>query len=313
MTIDIKRLLRCGICGLAASGSAIGTASAATALQLTAGSEYSSGRYGGSTRTDTLVTPITARLRWNHWSLRASLPIVNLSGPADVTVLVGDDGGGDSSSSGEESSNSGSGSSGSGSGSDPDDGDDTAEEIEEELEDEAEDIERFDANRNVTGIGDASLALTYSFNDIAGSAFYVDATGRVKFATGSERKGLGVGATDYAATGELGWDSGLYGAYVGGGRRFLGDNQLLDRVDGWQAGGGAWVNVTPAVELGANVQWRSASVQGDTHPASADGTVTVRLSDRWRVSIAGGAGLSDGSADYFGGLTLLWNVASTRR
>jgi len=30
--------------------------------------------------------------------------------------------------------------------------------------------------------------------------------------------------------------------------------------------------------------------------------VTVRLSDRWRVSIAGGAGLSDGSADYFGGL-----------
>ncbi|WP_428311403.1 hypothetical protein [Hydrocarboniphaga sp.] len=276
-------------------------ADAATSWQFTTGSEYSTGKFGSSASTDVVVVPFSARLKWNAWTLRASVPYVYVQGPADVTVVVDDHGGGDSSSSG--SGNSGSGSSNSG-GSDDGSG---------ETETETETEDRFAADRNVSGIGDASLALSYSFDDIAGTPAYLDVTGKLKFATGSESQGLGVGATDYAALSELGWDAGTGGAYVNAGRRFLGHSSTLDRVDGWQAGVGAWINLGTRIELGADYSWRDASVVGSADPSALEATTTLRLTPTWRVVASAGAGLSDGSPDFFGGLSLSWNSDGARR
>lgn len=275
-------------------------AEAATNWQFTTGSEYSTGKFGSSASTDVLVVPFSAKLKWNAWTLRASVPYVYVHGPADVTVVVDDHGGGDSSSGG--SGNSGSSNSG---GSD-DDGSG-----EDETETESED--RFAADRKVSGIGDASLALSYSFDDIASTPAYLDVTGKVKFATGSESKGLGVGATDYAALSEFGWDAGTGGAYLNAGRRFLGNSSTLDRVDGWQAGVGAWINLGTRIELGADYSWREASIVGSADPAALEATTTLRLTPNWRVAASAGAGLSDGSPDFFGGLSLSWNSDNARR
>jgi hypothetical protein len=163
----------------------------------------------------------------------------------------------------------------------------------------------------VSGIGDASIALTYSLDTIGDSPAYVDFTGRVRLPTGDEDKGLGVGATDYVAMTELGWDGDPGGVFVSAGRRFLGDVEGFERVDGWQASAGGWVNISDSAVIGAYYDWRNASVRDGEDPSSVEAYVSWRLNEAWKIELNGGVGLSDASADYSAGLTLIWR--STNR
>lgn len=272
-----------------------GAAHAQTRVQASTGLQYSSGEYGETTSTSAVVVPFSARVSFGSWSLRASIPYITVDGPADVSEIIDDHGG---SSSGSGSSSSGSGSSGSGSG-DANDDDNPA-------------GPTFSDDRSTSGLGDASLAATYSFDAIADSPAYVDITGRVRLPTGSEREGLGVGATDYFAVTELGWDANAGGAFVSGGRRILGNVDDVERVDGWQAAAGGWFNVSDAVVLGAYYDWRDSSVRGGEDPSSVEAYITWRMSDSWKIELNAGAGLADTSADYNVGLTLIWRSAAGR-
>ena len=157
-----------------------------------------------------------------------------------------------------------------------------------------------------SGIGDASIALTYSLDAIGDSPAYMDFTGRVRLPTGNEDDGLGVGATDYIALSEVGWDGDAGGAFVSAGRRFLGDADDFERVDGWQASVGGWINVSDSAVVGAYYDWRNASVRDGEDPSSVEAYVSWRLNDAWKIEVNGGVGLSDASADYTAGLTPIW-------
>jgi hypothetical protein len=163
----------------------------------------------------------------------------------------------------------------------------------------------------VSGIGDASIALTYSLDTIGESPAYVDFTGRVRLPTGDEDKGLGVGATDYVASIELGWDGDPGGVFASAGRRFLGEVDTFERVDGWQASAGGWVNISDSAVIGAYYDWRNSSARDGEDPSSVEAYVSWRLNAAWKIELNGGVGLSDASADYTAGLTLIWR--STQR
>lgn len=256
-----------------------GAAQADTRLQLSTGVSYSSGDFGGAAETDVIVVPFTAKLTVGDWAFRGSLPYVYVDGPADVAVVLDDNGGGR-------------GSSGSGSGRDHPEDDGS--------------IATTARTGSVSGIGDLALSATYSFNEIGGSAVYVDATGRVRVPTGDEGKGLGGGATDYGLAAEVGSEMTWGGVYVSGGRRFLGDNGALSREDGWQAGAGMWLDAGDRTELGAGVDWREASFAGGEDPSEVSSYVTFRATDSWRVGLNASAGLNDASPDFGVGLTLTW-------
>jgi hypothetical protein len=281
------------------------TASAAdTRVQASSGVQYSDGKYGDTTSTSAIVVPFSVRASFGSWSIRASVPFVTVDGPADVSEIIDDSSGRGSSSgsgssgsgSGSGSGSSGSGSSGSGSGGSGggDDDDDVG-----------------SANRSVSGIGDASIALTYSLDAIGDSPAYVDFTGRVRLPTGDEAEGLGVGATDYVASTELGWDGDPGGVFVSAGRRFLGEVDAFERVDGWQASAGGWVNISDSAVIGAYYDWRNSSTRDGDDPSSVEAYVSWRLNEAWKIELNGGVGLSDASADYTAGLTLIWR--STKR
>lgn len=257
---------------------------AETRLQASSGVQYSDGKYGETTSTSALIVPFSLRATFGSWSIRASVPYVTVDGPADVSEII-DDSSGRGSSSGSGSSGSGSGS-GSGGG-----GDDFAD------------------SRSVSGIGDASVALTYSLDAIGDSPAYVDFTGRVRLPTGSEEDGLGVGATDSIALTEIGWDGDGGGVFASAGRRFLGAVDAFERVDGWQASAGAWLNVSDSAVIGAYYDWRNSSVRDGEDPSSVEAYVSWRLNDTWKVEVNGGVGLSDVSADYTAGLTFIWRSA----
>jgi len=269
-----------------------------TRVQASSGLQYSDGKYGDTTSTSAIVVPFSVRATFGSWSVRASVPFVTVDGPADVSEIVDDSSGRGSSSgsgssgsgSGSGSGSSGSGSSGSGSGGSSGGDDDAV----------------GSDNRNVSGIGDASIALTYTLDAIGDSPAYVDFTGRVRLPTGDEDKGLGVGATDYVALTELGWDGEPGGVFVSAGRRFLGDVDTVNRVDGWQASAGGWVNLSASAVIGAYYDWRNASVRGGEDPSSVEAYVSWRLNEAWKLELNGGVGLSDASADYTAGLTVIW-------
>lgn len=263
------------------------TAYAQTRLQASSGVQYSNGKYGETTSTSALVVPFSLRATFGAWSIRASVPYVTVDGPADVSETI-DDSSGRGSSSGSESSGSGSRSGSS----DSDDGSDD-----------------FAPSRDVSGIGDASVALTYSVDAIGNSPAYVDFTGRVRLPTGSEKDGLGVGATDYFALTEVGWDGAGGGVFASAGRRLLSEVGAFERIDGWQASAGAWLNVSDSTAIGAYYDWRDSSVRDGADPSSIEAYVSWRLNDTWKIEVNGGVGLSDASADYTAGLTFIWRSA----
>ncbi len=289
----------------------------AAGVQFATGIEHSSGDYGDIESTRATVIPFSLRYSSGNWSVRASIPMVAVRGAADIAPVI-EDGGGDrgsnsgggssggrSGNSGSGSSSSGSGSSGSGGGSNDDDVDEDDEPVVEEI---IEDV--FAVDRDVRGLGDASVSFTYSFLDIAQSRLYVDLTGRVRLPVGDETKGLGTGATDVITATEIGWDGTRGGVFFGLGRRFLGSVAGYDRQDGWQASAGFWRNIGKISVFGAQTSWRNAALAGGEDPQSVDVYLTRRLSRGWKFEVSAGAGLSNASPDYAFGLNFIWRMTT---
>lgn len=263
-----------------------GAAHAKTGLQLSTGINYSSGKFGGTMDTTVVVVPLSAKVTIGNWAFRGSIPLVSVDGPADVAVVLDDSGGGRGSS----------GPGGSGRDHPEDDGATST-------------VTRM--NRE-SGMGDASLSATYSFNEIAGTPIYSDVTGRVRLPTGDDDKGLGAGATDYGASAEVGAELGKGGVYVLGGRRFLGSVNGVQREDGWQAGAGFWIDATDKTSFGAGYDWReSATALGDD-PSEVSAYMTYQVTEKWRVGLNASAGLNDASPDFGVGLSLVWRAQERR-
>jgi hypothetical protein len=283
-------------------------ATQAARLQLTTGVDYSNGEYGQSVATHTFVVPFAARVTFGNVSVRAAVPYIRVRGPADVSPAIEDSGGARSSNSGSGSSgggsesrdSSGSGRSGSGS------------ESSGSGSSTSGSTTLFSSDRSESGLGDATLAVAYSFNDIASTRLYIDITGRAVLPTGDDLKGLGNGTSDYAALTEIGWDGRGGGIYVGGGRRFLEANAGVDRLDGWQLSAGFWRNTGRITVVGMQYNWRDASTLGGIDPSSIDAYLTRRLSTGWKIEVSVGAGLSDADADYAAGLNFTWRSTDRR-
>jgi hypothetical protein len=157
------------------------------------------------------------------------------------------------------------------------------------------------------GLGDTTISVERSFRRIADTAAYVEVAARARLPSGDEEKGLGVGAVDYGLGTEFGVSSDAGGAYVTAGYRFLGQrDDGPDRQDGMQAGVGAWLPAGNRVRVGAFGNWREASVDGNDDPATAGAYVSVRMTERLRVTFTGSGGLSDASPDYMAGIRFNW-------
>jgi len=63
----------------------LATCHADSALTLSTGFDYSSGKYGESRRTETLVVPVGIKYEFGDWTLRATIPYVESNGPSAVS------------------------------------------------------------------------------------------------------------------------------------------------------------------------------------------------------------------------------------
>ena len=144
------------------------TAAAAGELSVGSGISYSSGAYGGSTATQILTIPFVARYERDAWTLRAAVPYQRITGPGNVIPGVGP-----IATVAALANSVGLPLLGGATGSQA-------------------------TSRTVSGLGDASLAATYTLYS-ADQTAGVGLTGRLKFPTGDETQALGTGSTDSGA------------------------------------------------------------------------------------------------------------------
>src|SRR5918997_150431 len=58
--------------------------SAAAQVSVGAGAEFTTGKYGGDESTDTLYIPFVLKYETGPWLLKATVPYLRISGPANV-------------------------------------------------------------------------------------------------------------------------------------------------------------------------------------------------------------------------------------
>ena len=249
-------------------------AEAGNQYEVSAGSEYSSLKLADGSTSTIWYAPFSARLDAGNWTIRATIPYLSITAPKDLIALIDDD------------------PTGAGLGGQGRTGPTNT--------------------RTVSGIGDSALSVTYSFDDVGDSPLYLDLGARVRLPTGSAREGTGIGAIDYGLQSEVGIDLHRWGLALNGGRRFLGSVSGLDRVDGWQAGAEAWLNLGPHGLVGIYSDWRDASELGFSNPRDAGAYVSYRLNRQWKVRLDASHALDLPSANYTVALTLSWRINERR-
>ncbi|AWV08565.1 transporter [Marilutibacter maris] len=246
-------------------------AQAADGLKLGVGVDYSSGDYDSDTTTTILSVPFTARYTRGDWSFKASLPWVRVDGDPNVLPGLGGVDNGNPNGRGRGRGNGGGGT--------------TA---------PAE-------SGAASGIGDLRLAAIYSVD--TGSDLGLDLTGNFKLATADEDKGLGTGANDYGVAVDLYRQVGSALLFGGVGYTWLGDSDYID-VDAvananlgvsWRAGGG---------NLGLIYDYRQAASDGYDPRSEVTAFYALNAGESTRIQLYGVAGLSDGSPDWGGGVSL---------
>jgi hypothetical protein len=297
-------------------------------LRFSTGINYSSGDYGDTRKTKVISAPVGLKYSKGPLSLRFSIPYVRISGPGSlIQTPEGRDagfGGGDSgrsSNSGSGSSNSGSGSSNSGSGSSGSSGSGSGGSSGSGSSGSgssgssggssssggtvAPGAGAAQSSRR-SGIGDASIALSYELN--FGSEFYADVSGKVKIPTASKSKRIGTGKVDITAGLDLVKDIGNASIYAGGRRRFSGKPAGSALRSVWGAGAGASVRASDTVSVGMDYDWQQSSFAGSGGSSEVTGWANFRVAPKVQLQVYAGTGFTTNSADIVGGLSLSWRL-----
>ena len=280
-----------------------------SSFRLSAGVSYSKGDYGEIEDTEVFAVPVSLTYRSGDLKIRVSVPFVQVTGPGSLlSTPEGRDGGGSGQGRGRgrggDSGNSGSGSSSSGSGSGG-----SEIEVEDEIEDEVVDDDDvvdgggFAAADNTrSGIGDVSIAVTYSLELVEGT--YFEPTARLKLPTASREKRLGSGEVDVTIGADLVQEMGAVTVYAGGFRKFAGKPEGSTIRSVWGAGVGASARVANGFSLGGDFSWQESAFAGRQASAEVTAWANTRLSRALSLTIYGGTGLNTNSADLFGGASV---------
>ena len=271
---------------------------AADGLTLSVGTDYASGKYGGTERTEIFAIPLGAKYVTGPVTFRLSTSWLHVTGTRSVFASglggvshSGGNSGPGSSNSGSGSSNSGSGSSNSGSGSSGSGSSSSS--------------STSTARTTDSGIGDIVVAVVYKAVDNKG--LLVDLTGKIKFATASESKGLGSGKNDYAAQIEA--EQAIGKGYLNGGigYKWLGDPAGVDLRNVVYGTVGGGFKPTADTTVGISYDQAQAARRGNEAPREVSLYASQRLTKNMKLNGYLFKGLSDSTPDWGAGVGLAYN------
>jgi hypothetical protein len=149
------------------------------------------------------------------------------------------------------------------------------------------------ARAPVSGIGDVSLGATYALSGTGD--WSVELAGRVKLPVAKASKGLGTGKADVSASLDVARSWGKTTPFVTVTYRLRGDPDGLTLRDGPGTSVGLIQEVGDQLYLLGSYDWTRASTRFSADSHELFGAVTGKVDSRWRWTLYGVAGLSDGS------------------
>lgn len=154
-----------------------------------------------------------------------------------------------------------------------------------------------------SGLGDVIAGVTYfdlySNRDLG---LALDLTGKVKFGTADEDKGLGTGETDYSVQADLYKFFDEFTALGSVGYKFRGDPPQLELENAWFASIGGVYRFSSQTRGGLVFDYRESSfVVGDS-VQELTAFVSRKLSNDWRIQGYVLTGFSDASPDWGAGV-----------
>lgn len=154
-----------------------------------------------------------------------------------------------------------------------------------------------------SGLGDIYASATYRFGEVFGPV-NLAFTGRIKFPTADEAKGLGTGETDYYGQFDLYHTIGSWTPFVSLGYRAFGDSPVYPLEDGVFASAGSHFRVSPATVWTVAANWGQRIIAGGDASTDAMLALTHDLDPRWQLSGYVLKGFTDASPDHGAGLQL---------
>jgi hypothetical protein len=235
-------------------------------FSLGSGLNYSSGTYGGSSSTRILTLPLTARYESEPWTLRATVPYLRITGPSAVFPGVGRV--------------------------------DNRSILDNVLRSRTQ-----DDRRTVSGIGDSTLAATYTVYSGTANRSGIGLTGKLKFPTGDETQGLGTGSTDASFQIE-GFQqlerNTLFGAI---GYTAFGDSPIAQFQNVGNLGIGATHRTDGGELIGIAFDARQAGSPAPAPLRELTGFWTHRIDRDWRMQAYVLRGFARGSPDWGAGVS----------
>ena len=248
-----------------------------SSFDLSAGANYSSGKYGTSTTTDIWSVPVTAEYEVDRWTFKLTVPYVNISGSGDVIPGVGPVNNGNPHGRGHGRGNPG------GTGGTP---------------------TTNTGSSSASGLGDITASAGYELFSSADRTAGLDLTGKVKFGTADENKGLGTGKNDYGVALDAYKVSGNWTVFGGAGWMKYGSSQYIKLTNGFNANAGFGYKLGSNDDVGAFYYYREKISTPGASQSELTGYWNHKLTDALRLQTYVLAGFANGSPDYGVGATL---------
>jgi len=155
-----------------------------------------------------------------------------------------------------------------------------------------------------SGLGDILASVTV-FDVLSSSDgnLALDLTGKIKFGTADEEKGLGTGEQDYSLQADVFRFFDKATLMGTAGYAFRGDPEAYDLDDTYFVSVGASYAMANATSIGAFFDFREASVPDSDSLQELSGWVSTRLGANGRAQFYVLAGFGDSSPDWGGGLS----------
>jgi hypothetical protein len=158
------------------------------------------------------------------------------------------------------------------------------------------------SNDTESGLGDVIAAATYNFYDNKTSGVSLDLTGKIKFATANESKGLGSGKNDYALQLDANKNFQKWAFYTSVGYKWLGDPDGGRFKNVWYGTLGSDYKLTESGKLGVTLDAATSSSNGPK-PLETSVYFTQRFSQAAKLNVYVSKGLSDANANWGAGVT----------
>jgi hypothetical protein len=160
--------------------------------------------------------------------------------------------------------------------------------------------------RTDAGLGDIITSVTYSIIPASLKMPLIDLTGKVKFGTADEQKGLGTGQNDYTFQVDIAKSFGKWSPFGTIGYRFVGKAEGFDLHNTWLGTLGVGYRYRPHLSVGVYYDYRESeqqlNVPGSAAPQELVPYLVWKAGKHWTVTAYGVIGFSDGSPDGGGGV-----------